>query len=252
MAWPITTSEAGAHARWEGPEGERAPPIMCVCWGGLAVCMCRECRLHAKLANMDSYGPQPRARAFKTTTGASIHDPADSPRSPDHRRHPAAPRPTPPAAPTPPTRRRFLYAWQCVVFTHAALSHWGEDARLLFTDFDEFVALPASATLHQIIGRRPGAAVIYLFSHFVLNGALNLAGNESAAWRAAAAGGGGAAAAGAGAGGAAAAARRSVAAMLQLLRTYALRAGPCAAKRDSLGQVKSLVDPNRVDQVGRF
>jgi hypothetical protein len=97
---------------------------------------------------------------------------------------------------------------------------------------DEFVALPSGASLQGVAARHAGAAVVYLRTQYVFDAALNAARNESVAWRAAAKEAGGGAAA-----------------MLRVLRGYSLRAGPGAAKRHPLGQVKALVDPNRVDQV---
>lgn len=122
--------------------------------------------------------------------------------------------------------------------------------RLLFTDYDEFVALPApGATLQDVIARHR-SPIVYLTSHFAFHPALNAAGNESAAWRAAAAGAGRGRGAPARGPAAAAAAARAAAGMLQLLDSYSLRAGPSNAKTNPLGQVKALVDPNFVDQVG--
>jgi hypothetical protein len=133
------------------------------------------------------------------------------------------------------------------------LSHWGEDVRLLFTDYDEWLALPPGATLQQIRSRQDHP-VIHLETHAVFHCGLTASANESAAWRAAAAAPPAAAAEAQGSGpagaaaAAAAAAARGAAAALRLLRGYSLRAGPSNAKAEPLGQVKALVDPNLADQ----
>lgn len=150
------------------------------------------------------------------------------------------------------------------------------------------MALPPKTSLQQLLARHGDSPIIYLTTHYVFNKQLNTAGNESAAWRAAAAAalqsggpdsvegrgkpgefGGALAAATAGGSqppgmlgqgalkqpvatyqGQSAPAVQAVGAMLRLLRGYTLRAGPSGAKKNQLGQVKSLVDPNVVDQVG--
>jgi len=169
------------------------------------------------------------------------------------------PHPHPHLSPQPPTHTRLLYAYQCIVYTHASLAHWGEDVRLLFADFDECVAIPAAGQrLQQLLARAGWPAVAYLTTHPVFNSALNANRSESEAWRAVAGKLGGVWGGGRGAGGvgggdgaaaAAAAALEVQSEMLQLLGSYRLRAGPSAVNPNALGRVKALVDPNLVDQV---
>ena len=146
--------------------------------------------------------------------------------------------------------RRLRYAHQCLAAARAALAHWGANERLLFTDYDEWAALPPGATLQSLLARHGDPAVLYLERRRAVSPGLGAPAGESAAWRSAAAFAGICNSSnGSGNGGGSAAA-----ALLALLEGYTLReAAPAPpGSRAAAGALKVLVDLSRVDQVCVF